>query len=298
MSLQNDLTSSTQGKTIDLHTHSTASDGSFTPTDLAYEAKKAGVSAIALTDHDSVNGIDEITAAGEKCGMEIVPGVELSTEYLDEEIHVVGLFIDHRNETLKNQLQKFVDSRDGRNLKIIERLHDEGFDISAEEIYARNPDSVVARPHIARYLVETGQVPDVQTVFDRYIGAGRPCYVERYKITPIEAVALIHEAEGLAILAHPCLYKISRETLLILIREMKEKGLDGIEALYSCNEGSDDEDYCRIAREFDLLISGGSDFHGASKPDIHIGTGKGNLHVPYELLDTMKEYLTKKNQSK
>ncbi len=285
-------------RTIDLHIHSSCSDGSFSPTDLAAEAKKSGVSAVALTDHDSVGGIAEMTGAGVKIGLEIVPGVELSTEYGTEEVHVVGLFIDSENPALLRQLQAFRDNRDNRNLKMIDKLREEaGFDITAEEIYRRNPGAVIARPHIARYLVETGQAKDVQSVFDNYIAQGKSCYVERYKISPFEAVKLLHNANGLAILAHPCLYKMSREELLELVRQMKEVGLDGIEALYSRNQGSDEKDFRKIANEFDLLLSGGSDFHGASKPDIHIGTGKGDLCVPYELLDKMKEALALRRAS-
>ncbi len=279
-----------QGKTVDLHTHSGCSDGSLTPTELVEEAKKAGVSAIALTDHDSVRGIAEILRAGEECGLEIIPGVELSTEYGPEEVHVVGLFIDPTNEALLAQLQAFRDNRDNRNVKMIDRLRDAGFDITAEAVYERNPGAVIARPHIARYLVETGQAEDVQSVFDNYIARGKPCYVERYKITPVEAVQLIHDAGGLAVLAHPCLYNLSREELLQLVSEMKEAGLDGIEALYARNQGSDEQDFCRIAEDYDLLLSGGSDFHGASKPDIRIGTGRGDLCIPYQVLEMIREY--------
>ncbi len=279
-----------QGKTIDLHTHSSCSDGSFSPTELLDEARQAGVSAIALTDHDSVRGIPEILKAGEESELEIIPGVELSTEYGPEEVHVVGLFIDPSNEALLAQLQAFRDNRDNRNLKMIDRLRESGFDITAEDVYERNPGAVIARPHIARYLVETGQADDVQSVFDDYIARGKPCYVERYKITPVEAVKLIHDAGGLAILAHPCLYNLSREELAVLVGEMKEAGLDGIEALYSRNQGSDEADFCRIAEDFDLLVSGGSDFHGASKPDIKIGTGRGDLCIPYLVLEKIHDY--------
>ncbi|MCD8231699.1 MAG: PHP domain-containing protein [Clostridiales bacterium] len=275
-------------KQIDLHTHSTGSDGTFTPAELVTEAKKTGLSAIALTDHDSTDGIAELMAAGQKYGIETIPGVELSTEYAEEEIHVVGLFIDPDNESLREQLRIFRDNRDNRNLKMIDRLREEGFDITAEAIYERNPDSVVARPHIARYLADTHQIPDIQTAFDRYIGSGCICYVERYKITPMRAVELIHEAGGLAVLAHPCLYKLSDETLLQMITEMKAVGLDGIEAVYSCNEGDDEQKYRRIAADFGLLLSGGSDFHGSNKPQIKLGSGKGNLSVPYEFLEELK----------
>ncbi len=276
-------------KTVDLHTHSTASDGSFSPEALVREAVTAGVSAIALTDHDSVGGVEQALQAGEQTGMEVIPGVELSTDYAKEEVHVVGLFIDHENQALKAQLHRFVEERDGRNVKIIAKLQKTGFDISVEAVYSRNPDSVISRPHIARYLVETGQAPDVQWVFDHYVAAGKSCYVERYKITPVEAVGVIHAADGLAVLAHPCLYHLQEEVLLRMVGEMKEAGLDGIEALYARNKSGDEERFRKIAADYGLLLSGGSDFHGASKPDIKIGTGRGALCVPYELLARMKE---------
>ncbi len=276
-------------KTVDLHTHSTASDGSFSPEALVREAVTAGVSAIALTDHDSVSGVEQALRAGEQTGMEVIPGVELSTDYAREEVHVGGLCMAHENPALTAQLHRVGEERDGRNVKIIAKLQKVGFAISVEAVYSRNPDSVISRPHIARYLVETGQAPDVQYVFDHYIAAGADCYVERYKITPVEAVGVIHAAGGLAILAHPCLYHLPEEVLLRLVGEMKEAGLDGIEALYSRNKEDDEERFCEIAADYDLLLSGGSDFHGASKPDIKIGTGRGNLCVPYELLARMKE---------
>ena len=267
---------------IDLHVHSTASDGTLSPAELVQEAKKAGLAAIAVTDHDSVGGIREALDAGNVYGLEVVPGIELSTEYADTEIHVVGLFIDPDNHLLNEQIRAFVDNRDNRNLKIIEKLQAAGFSITAEEIYRRNPGSVIARPHIARYLVDTGQV-------NKYIGDGCPCFVDRFKITPMRAVELIHAAGGTAVLAHPCLYKMSRETLIRMIEEMLIPGLDGIEAVYSCNQGSDEKDYREIAEKYGLLLSGGSDFHGANKPHIHLGTGRGNLHVPYEFLEQIRE---------
>lgn len=283
-------------KTIDLHVHSTGSDGTLTPAELVLEAKKNGLSALALTDHDSTDGIDEFVAAGKTYGIETVPGVELSTEYENTEIHVVGLFIDPETPALKEQLHMFRENRDNRNLKMIDLLRGQGFDITAEALYARYPDSVVARPHMARYLTDTHQVEDMKTVFDRYIGDGCVCYVERYKISPMQAVELIHEAGGIAILAHPCLYKISSRTLSEMIEQMKAVGLDGIEALYSCNEGDDERKYREIAGKYGLLLSGGSDFHGTNKPQIRLGSGKGDLAVPYDFLAAMKEFLLKKNK--
>ncbi len=278
-------------KTVDLHVHSTCSDGTLSPTELVAEAKALGLSAIALTDHDTVSGIPELLRAGEAYGVETIPGVELSTDYENNEIHVVGLFIDSANEALCAELQTFRDMRDNRNLYMIEKLQQEGFSITAEEIYRLSPDSVVARPHIARYLVETGQVADRQTVFDEYIGNGCRCYVERYKITPMRAVELIHEAGGLAILAHPCMYKkLTDLQMTAMVEKMVAVGLDAIEALYSRNQPGDEEKYRGFADKYRLLLSGGSDFHGANKPDIRLGSGMGNLAVPLELLLEMKAY--------
>ena len=278
-------------KNIDLHVHSTASDGTLTPTQVVKEAQRLQIRAIALTDHDSTDGIAEALSAGEAYQAEVIPGVELSTEYLEAEIHVVGLFIDPENETLSRQLLAFRDNRDNRNLKMIERLREEGFSITAENLYERQPDGVLTRAHVARFLVDTGQVKDIPTVFKEYIGEGCICYVDRLKITPMQAVELIHAAGGIAVLAHPCLYKkLDCTQLKNMVQELKAAGLDGIEAIYSCNEGSDETYYKKMADEYQLLISGGSDFHGSNKPDIQLGTGKGSLHIPYEILEKMKQY--------
>ena len=170
-----------------------------------------------------------------------------------------------------------------------QKLAEEGFSISADALYQMFPDCVLTRAHIARYLTETGQVESISEVFDHYIGEGCKCYIDRPKVTPTEAVKLIHLAGGTAVLAHPCLYKMERSELIAMINEMKQEGLDGIEAIYSCNQGNDEEEFRALADQYHLLISGGSDFHGSNKPDISLGTGKGNLHIPYEILEKIRE---------
>ncbi|MEI3338885.1 MAG: PHP domain-containing protein [Eubacterium sp.] len=231
----------------------------------------------------------EAVVAGKAYGIEVIPGVELSTEYENVEIHVVGLYIDEKNEVLCRQLQAFRDNRDNRNLKMIERLREEGYDLTAEELYALHPDAVLTRAHIARFLVDTQQVKDIPTVFAKLIGDGCKCYVDRMKITPMQAVELIHEAGGFAVLAHPCLYKMKKSELEDMVTEMTASGLDAIEAVYSCNQGSDEKDYKEMAERFGLLISGGSDFHGTNKPYIKLSVGKGNLKIPYEILENIKK---------
>lgn len=281
----------TDGKTarVDLHTHTTASDGTLTPSDLVRAAAQAGLAAVAVTDHDSVDGVAEALEAGARYGITVVPGIELSTEYAGVEIHVVGLFVDHASEELNRQARRFRDERDTRNRKMIERLQNEGFSITEEELYARFPDSVVARPHMARFLYETGQAKSVKAVFDRYIGDQCSCYVHRDMITPMQAVRIIREAKGVAVLAHPCLYKkLPEDRFYRMMDDLKAAGLDGMEVRYSRNTAKQDAYYQTLADRYGLLYSGGSDFHGSNKPDISLGTGTGDLFVPEAYLDQIR----------
>lgn len=273
---------------IDLHVHSNASDGTFTPTQLVTEAKKAGLSAFALTDHDTTDGVAEAAMAAEKAGIELVPGVELSTEYEGKEIHVLGLYIDITNEALQKHMANFRDSRDNRNVYMLEKLRSEGFDITLEALEAMFPDAVITRAHVARYLLDKGYIPDIKTAFSEYIGEGCRCYVGRPKVTPMDAVDYIIEAGGTPVLAHPVVYHMDRPQLKKMIAEMKAHGLVGMEAIYSENTAADEGDFKSLARAEDLLITGGSDFHGENKPDIRLGKGRGRLYVPYACLEAVR----------
>lgn len=281
---------------IDLHVHSTESDGTLTPEELVHAAKEANLSAFALTDHDTVSGIAKAAPAAKACGIELIPGIELSTEYTlptkkgeGKEIHIVGLYIDPDNATLLQKTKEFRDCRDNRNVLMVEALQKEGLSITMEELLAENPDCVITRANIARYLYNHGQIKSVSEAFDKYIGDGCKCYIGRFKVTPMDAVRLIHEAGGIAILAHPLLYHLSSVTLGHLIDDLKEAGLDGIEAIYSTHTTGEEQLVKKIARENGLLISGGSDFHGENKPSIKLGTGRGHLYIPYSVLENIKE---------
>lgn len=275
-------------KIVDLHTHTTESDGSFTPEELILEAKRVGLSAIALTDHDSVSGIKKAAPLATELGIELIPGIELSTDYNGTEVHVVGLYVDIENEYFLAKLKEFRESRDSRNVIIVENLQKEGFAITMEELVAENPDCVITRANIARFLYEHGMIPTIQTAFEKYIGDKCKCYVNRFKITPMDAVRLIKEAGGTAILAHPLLYHMSNATLQKLIDEMKTAGLDGIESIYCTYTPSEEREMKKLAAENNLLISGGSDFHGTTKPKLNLGTGYGKLYIPYDILETIK----------
>ncbi len=275
-------------KFVDLHTHTTESDGTFTPEELILEAKRIGLSAIAITDHDSVSGIEKAAPIAAMQGIELIPGIELSTDYNGKEVHVVGLFIDTENEYLLEKIKEFKENRNNRNTMIIENLQKEGFDITMEALVAENPDCVITRGNIARFLYEHGMIPTIQTAFEKYIGDNCKCYVNRFKITPMDGVRLIKEAGGTAILAHPLLYHMSDTTLQTMVDEMKEAGLDGIEAIYCTYTPSEERQMKCFAQKNQLLVSGGSDFHGGTKPNLNLGIGYGKLHIPYEVLEDIK----------
>lgn len=274
---------------VDLHTHTTESDGSFTPEELMKEAAHVGLSAIAITDHDSISGIKKAAPLANALGIELIPGVELSTDYNGKEVHVVGLYIDIEDAHFLEKIKEFKENRDSRNAIIVENLQKEGFDITMEALTAENPDCVITRANIARFLYEHGMIPTIQTAFEKYIGDNCKCYVNRFKITPMDGVRLIKEAGGTAILAHPLLYHMSNATLQKMVDEMKAAGLDGIESIYCTYSPAEERQMKQFAKDNNLLISGGSDFHGTTKPKLELGTGYGKLNIPYEILETIKK---------
>lgn len=297
---------------IDLHTHSTCSDGTLTPSELVVEARRAGLSALALTDHDCVAGIREARQAAMGSGAddptgntrktaslpEIIPGVELSCEFEGKEIHILGLYIDEEAPVLTEHLRQFLASRKNRNEEMVRRLREEaGFPITMEALVRAYPGSVITRAHVARYLTEQGLVKDRGEVFAKYIGDGCRFYVPRPKITPQEGIALIHRAGGLAFLAHPVLYHMSAVSLDRLTRILTDSGLDGIEAVYSCYQPGDERNMRRLAGTYGLLISGGSDFHGANKPHIRLGMGTAHAPIPRELLEDIKKHALSDGES-
>lgn len=282
---------------IDLHVHSTCSDGTYTPTELVDYAMEKGLAAFALTDHDSVDGLEEAIQYADRLRAErasvpeVVPGVELSSEYHGQDIHVVGLYIDYHDHVFLSKIRDFVESRTSRNQKMCALLTQAGIPITYEELLAAYPDSVITRAHYAGYMLEKGYVKNRQEAFERYVGDHAPCYIPREKITPAQAVELIRQAGGAPVLAHPILYHMSEEHLDELVRELKEFGLMGIEAVYSTYSPADERQIRGLAKKYDLLISGGSDFHGANKPGLDLGTGFGKLFIPMELLWEFKKAL-------
>ena len=277
---------------IDLHTHSNCSDGTYSVKELMDYAHEKNLAAIALTDHDTVDGLKEAEAyVKEKYpDMEFVPGIEFSTVEEGKDVHIVGLYIDHHNEEFKKKLGQFIDSRTVRNKKMCRKLSEEaGIPISYEELTGSFPGAVLTRAHYAKFMVDRGYAKSRNEVFDKYIGDNCPYYVEREKTSPEEAISYVLEAGGVPVLAHPILYHLSDRKLDALVARLKNAGLKGIEAIYSTYSPSEERQIKELALKYDLLISGGSDFHGANKPKIDLGTGMGKLFLPEDLLIPIKK---------
>ena len=261
-----------------------------TPAEVVREAKRAGLAAIALSDHDTVDGIEEAVAEGKKIGVEVVPAIEFSV-ISETETHILGYFIDINNPDLKRVLKEVVDLRIERNYVTCQRLNELGFDITIEEVRALAPNNFVGRAHFARVLMDKGYTKSVKEGFDKYMSAGQYAYCEKQRLTAKEAIELIKKCGGLSFLAHPHLTKFDDEKIKVFFKELKEYGLDGLEGYYTDYTPEMQEKYQSMAKELGLMISGGTDFHAQMKPHISIGTGLGNMIIPYSVLDEMKKAL-------
>ena len=274
---------------IDLHLHTTHSDGSLRPSDVLTLAKHANVSALAITDHDITTGIPEAMAAGEELGIDVIPGVEISSFDGKSELHILGYWVQWDEPVFNQRLARLRESRHRRNPLIMERLREAGLDVTYDEVRSLAGTESVGRPHIAQLLMQKKYVTSAKEAFDRYLAEGKPAYVARELPTPTEAISWIREAKGVAVLAHPTWVKESGEGLRTCVSALKEAGLGGVEVHYSTHTKSQTSQYLELARRLDLLVTGGSDFHGITKPDIEVGTGRGGLKVNPRLLLPLKE---------
>ena len=276
-------------KYIDLHVHSNYSDGTFTPSELVAYALAKGLGAFALTDHDTTEGLTEAFDAAGGTGLEVISGIEFSTEYRGKDIHIVGLDFDHTLPEFQTQLLRFQDSRRIRNEKMIKRMQEEGVSISWESMEKAFGDAIWTRAHFARYLKDHGYVSAMSDAFKLYLGDDACCFVPREKVTPDQAVHLIRSTGGIPILAHPLLYHLSDKTMNQLLDDLKRAGLLGIEVFYSTHSGFEEDHVRFLARRHGLCFSGGSDFHGTNKPNIDLGVGRGNLKISYNILKQLRK---------
>jgi len=278
---------------IDLHVHSNASDGSLTPTELVRHARQVGLEAIALTDHDTTAGLEEAATEGKRQGVVVIPGIELSVEMKGGTFHLLGFGVRETPE-LCGVLRQFIQGREDRNQRILEKLGELGMRITTEELEAEVPGEAPGRPHIARLMVKKGYVPDYQTAFDQYLKKGAPAYQDRLRLPDREAIRLIQDAGGIPVMAHPFSMKLDDEGFEKYVKELVGYGLSGIEAYYTKHSQRQTSFYLSVARGHGLLVTGGSDFHGVSKPRITIGVGYGDLEIPYELYEDLKRAMEKR----
>jgi 3',5'-nucleoside bisphosphate phosphatase len=282
-------------RSIDLHTHTTASDGQHAPTELVKQARQVGLSAIAITDHDTTAGVKEAVAAGICEGVEVIAGIELSGDIDKGQCHLLGYCIDPSNTQLQHRLEYVVEMRNSRNARIVAKMRDElGFDVTLEEVEHEAGGDIVARPHFARVLVNKRYASSMQEAFDVYLGKGGKAYVDRFRISAEEAIALVHGAGGVCFLAHPNNLKMDDADTEAYIRGLVGFGLDGIEARYNRHTAEDNAKYLSLASRLNILTSGGSDYHGIEvKKDVRLGCVEGELPAPESLLAAIKDAAAK-----
>lgn len=274
--------------TCDLHVHSTFSDGTLTPTQLIEEAEACGLAAVALCDHNTVAGLPEFLAAAEGTSVEAVPGIEFSTDYYGTELHVLGLLLEPQfYEQITDLLEDFRVRKDRSNIELVEALGRAGYALDYEAIKAKTPNGQVNRAHIAAALMEQGYTSSVKEGFKTLLAPKHGYYKPPERLNVFDAIRFIKSIRGTAVLAHPFL-NLDEGELRRFLSEAKACGLDGMETIYSTYDTETAGIAAKVAAEFGLKCSGGSDFHGTNKPDIQLGIGKGNLYIPLKILEELK----------
>ncbi len=278
-------------KYIDLHTHTVCSDGSMTPDELVCHAKNSGLAAVAVSDHDTADGVKEALAAGQKYGIEVIPAIELSAKS-DTETHILGYFIDPDSPKLAEAMKYIREIRTVRLGETCVMLQNLGIDVSLDEVKAEAKGGILCRAHIAAIMTRKGYSESPKAAFQKWLNVGCPAYSESQALTDVEAIQLIRSAGGDAYLAHLHLTKKSPEELDRFVRHLTENGLTGIEGYYTDYTSSMETEYRTLAVKYDLKLSGGTDFHGSFKPHISIGSGTTGMKIPYSILEQMNNNRT------
>ncbi|NIA07771.1 MAG: PHP domain-containing protein [Actinobacteria bacterium] len=277
---------------IDLHTHTAASDGTYSPAELMHLAAESGLEAIAVTDHDTISGLAEAEQAAASIDVELVPGVEFSCKVEVGTLHLLGYFIDCADPGLRELLDGMVASRAQRNPRIISKLNELGYEITLDDARVHASSQLISRLHIALAMVQKKYVRSIEEAFGRFLGDDGSAHADRGEPMPQQAIDIIHGAGGLAVAAHPVHFRASNEgQLTARLRELADFGLDGVEVWYPEHSVDLTDQLWRFCRKADLAAVGGSDFHGSAKPHIKLGVGRGGLNIPLEILHRLKSRL-------
>jgi predicted metal-dependent phosphoesterase TrpH len=277
---------------IDLHSHSTMSDGTDPPTRIVELATEAGLAALALTDHDTLDHVPEARAAAAARGLRLVPGCEISCEIEGRapgSMHMLVFFVDDAPGELRDRLAELQAARDERNVQIVETLNVHNVPITLDAVLAKAGPGSVGRPHIARVLMEEGHVASIQEAFDVWLAKGRPAYFERDRLTPEDAIELTHASGGVCAVAHPGSLGLHDDALDAFVSVLTDAGIDGLECEYGAYAPEERAPFHALARRHGLVPTGGSDYHGENKPGLSVGTGRGDLRVPDEYLDRLED---------
>jgi len=275
---------------IDLHVHTTASDGTLSPSEVVSLAAQRGVTSLAITDHDTVEGVEEGVTAGAAEGVEVIAGVEMSARWKRGIFHILGYYVQTDCPTLGAALERLRHAREERTHKILTNLRDLDVHVSLEEVNSLAGGGVTGRPHIARVLARKRYVSSMQEAFDRYLRSGRPAYVEKKKLEPVEILRLISDAGGLPVIAHPhTLVEDGLSALEVIIQDLLPHGLQGIEVFYPKHTPEQTARFLEYAVRYDLVVTGGTDFHGANKPQVELGVIPGRAPLSHELVTKLKD---------
>lgn len=276
---------------VDLHTHSTYSDGSCTPAELIALAVESGLHGLSLTDHDTLEGVDEACRLGAEAGLTVIPGVEISTSLHERTMHILGYGIDPANTALQRWLIPIQEGRERRNAVILQKLQNLGVDITTEEVMELSRCGQTGRPHIARLLVDKGVVESFDAAFRQYLGRNRPAWESRFSYSAAETIAMIRQAGGIAVLAHPGQIDPTMSIQPALIRELARRDLDGLELYYPTHTRRMKKQLKTLAAELGLLVTGGSDFHCTTRPPYHLASKVRGFCPPCSILEQLSARL-------
>jgi len=279
---------------IDLHCHSTASDGTLSPTEVVALATRNGLSALALTDHDTIAGLGEAADAAGNAGIDFLPGIEISCDVpRPATMHLLGYGVDPHSPILHDLTRRLIEARDDRNPRIIRKLNELGVAITMEEVEAEAGGDVVGRPHMAAILHRKGYVSSIKQAFDKYLGQGAAAYFDKERLTPTQAIEMVRRSGGLPVLAHPVQLRTENDAQLDrILKDLVDHGLVGVEVIHSDHDAALVQKYSTLADRYGLLKTGGSDFHGTNKKDINLGTAHGR-RIPRDFYDALVERLSR-----